>query len=374
MKKYDVIFKRTKTSAVQTWQIIVEGNSYYTVDGQIDGVKSKSAPTVCKGKNIGKANETTDEQQAIAEAEAKIEKKLKTGYSEDIANIDTCLKYFEPQLAEKYIEFKDSVVFPILASRKIDGARMVNTATAITTRKGEDYLSCPHIQKALKPFFVKHPKGVVDGEIYSHGQFFEKIMSLVRKKKPTQAEIDESEKLCKLWIFDGIVDDSKEGFAKRFSDLKRELKATIDSKTLEKYFVFVENVVINSHEAFEAEHDKYAGEGFEGAILRYANAPYYNKRSKYLLKYKHFIDEEFVIVDFLEGTGSDAGLASKIVVRLKDGSTSEAGIRGDTAYVTQLLKDRKHYIGKKATIRYQNFTKYGKLHFGVAVNIDRFDI
>ena len=39
----------------------------------------------------------------------------------------------------------------------------------------------------------------------------------------------------------------------------------------------------------------------------------------------------------------------------------------------QLLKDKMKYIGKIATVRYQGFTKEGKLRFGVALVIDPFD-
>ena len=65
----------------------------------------------------------------------------------------------------------------------------------------------------------------------------------------------------------------------------------------------------------------------------------------------------------MEGKGNDAGKASKIIVALKNGDTSEAGIHGSDAYAIELLKDRKKYIGKEATVRYQGFTKYGKLRF-----------
>lgn len=373
-KIFPKLYSRTSTGAIQTWVMTVEDNTFFTSEGQLNGAQTVSKPTVCYGKNVGKSNETSDDEQALSEAQSRYDKKLRTGYTEDINKIDSCMTYFECMLAKKYDDYKDKIKFPVLASIKIDGARMVNILNSTTSREGDEYLSCPHIGNALKPFFKKHNKGMIDGEIFAKGQDFEKIMSLVRTKKPTPEDLIESEKLCKLWIFDGIVDNPKEGFSKRFENVKKELKSTIDAKTLAKYFVFVDNVLVNNHEELVAEHDKYVSQKFEGVIVRFIDAPYEQKRSKFLLKLKAFVDEEMEIVDFLEGDGSDAGLASKIVVRLKDGSTSEAGIRGDNEYTTQLLKDRKHYIGKLATVRYQGFTKYGKLRFGVAVNIDRFDI
>lgn len=371
MKKYDIIYKRTKTSAVQTWQIIVEGNSYYTVDGQIDGVKSKSAPTVCKGKNIGKANETTDEQQAIAEAEAKMEKKLKTGYTTDIKNIDSCMTYFECQLAKKYTDYQDSIKFPVLTSKKLDGHRMIVTKENIITRKGETYLSCPHISKMLEPFFKKYPDGVIDGEIYSMTVPFEKLASIVRKKKPTAEELVESERIAVLWIFDGILDDQNEGFQTRFEKVKDAIKNTVGKS---KYYTFVENEVAKSHEDVIKAHNKYVTEGMEGVMVRIPNAPYENKRSKFLLKYKVFQDTEYKIVDVVEGLGNRAGMAGNLVLDLGDGRTFGAGIKGGEDYYIELLKNKKKLIGKLATIRYQELSAEGIPRFPVAVNIDRFDI
>ena len=78
------LFKRTETGAVQEWTIFygtdsVGGAFYYTVSGQADGKKITNDKTYCVGKNTGKKNETSDAQQAEAEARAKWDKKLKSG-------------------------------------------------------------------------------------------------------------------------------------------------------------------------------------------------------------------------------------------------------------------------------------------------------
>ncbi len=43
------------------------------------------------------------------------------------------------------------------------------------TRNGKPYVSCPHIIELLKPIFDIHPTWVIDGEVYSHDNNFEKI-------------------------------------------------------------------------------------------------------------------------------------------------------------------------------------------------------
>jgi DNA ligase 1 len=69
--KLKPIYKKTKSGKTQQWEIEVVGNKYRTISGQTDGKSVVSEWTVIKGKNIGKSNETTDEEQALKEAEAK---------------------------------------------------------------------------------------------------------------------------------------------------------------------------------------------------------------------------------------------------------------------------------------------------------------
>ncbi len=372
MKIFPTIYKRTKTGATQCWFITVEDNKFYTTEGQLGGAMSVSKPTYCTGKNRGKANETSDEQQALIEAEAKMRKKIEGKYTLNIDKIDTCCTYFDPQLAHKFIEYKEDVKWPALASTKIDGMRMVNVLGATTSRNGKNIVSCPHIGNALIPFFTKYPVGMVDGEIYANNEYFEDIMSIVKKTKPTPEDLIESEAKAKLWVFDGIIDDPNEGFTTRFKKVKDAILETVAPEHL-KYFVFVDNVAVNNEAELMAEHDKYVALGFEGVMLRYDNAPYKNGRTSLLLKYKLFFDDEFELLDIQEGTGNDAGIASRIVVRLKDGTTSEAGIKGTNKFTAKLLIERAKYINKKVTVRYQGFTKEGKLRFGVAINFDPFD-
>ena len=68
--KLGTIYKRTETGKTQEWTIEVVGNKYRTISGQTDGKKVINEWTVVFGKNAGKANETTDKEQAMKEAEA----------------------------------------------------------------------------------------------------------------------------------------------------------------------------------------------------------------------------------------------------------------------------------------------------------------
>ena len=105
---FPTIYKRTQTGAVQTWFAEVQGDSYQTTSGQIDGKKTSSGWVVCEPKNVGKSNGTTAEQQAIAEVEAIYKKRLEKEYRKDIKDIDT-ESFFQPMLATKWADRKDKL-------------------------------------------------------------------------------------------------------------------------------------------------------------------------------------------------------------------------------------------------------------------------
>ncbi len=65
--KLKTIYKKTKTGATQEWTIEVDGNKYRTHSGQVGGAITTNEWTVVYGKNIGKANGTTDSEQAFKE-------------------------------------------------------------------------------------------------------------------------------------------------------------------------------------------------------------------------------------------------------------------------------------------------------------------
>jgi len=366
------LYKRNTNKSTNQWQIIVKDNSYYTIEGLLNGKLTQSKSTFVKGKNIGKKNQTSDYEQACKEAESKFKRKIESGYSEDINKIDTAKKFFAPMLAHNYLDYKEKIDFPVFVEWKIDGARMIIQKEGLTTRNGQTYVSCPHIHEIFKPLFEKYPDWKIDGEIYSHDFPFEKVMSLTRKTKPTEEDLEESKKIIQIYIFDGVTDDINLGFEKRFNLIKKEILNIIGEN---KCIKFVEYIKVNSHQAIEEYHDKFVKEGYEGVIIRVSDSPYENKRSKNLLKYKHFIDDEFIIIDIVEGIGNRSGGAGNIICKMKNGKEFSAGLRGGEEYYKHLLLNKSKYIGKMATVRYQNLTAKDQLpRFPVAVNIGREDL
>jgi DNA ligase-1 len=365
------LYKRNTNDSINEWQIIVDYDKFYTEEGILNGKITQSKPTIVKGKNIGRANETTAPDQAYKEAESKHKKKVEAGYSENVEDVDISKKFFAPMLAHKYLDYKDKIKFPVLVSIKIDGSRMIIQKNGLFTRNGKKYISCPHIEKLFRPFFEKHPNWKIDGEIYSHEIPFQKIMSIVRKSKPTEEDLEESEKIIQIYIFDGVTDNLEEGFEDRFLTIKKEITNIVGKS---KYITFVDVFPINTHKEIEQYHNDFVKQGFEGLMIRIKGSKYENKRSKNLLKYKHFFDEEFPITNIVEGIGNRAGMAGNLVIKMKDGREFSSGIRGGEEYYKELFKNKNKLIGKKATVRYQELSTDGIPRFPVCIDIDRGDI
>lgn len=339
MKQWPILYKYTNRGQVQQWQIIADKDNFYTIEGIQNGKLTTSLPTYCKGKNIGKKNETTNEQQAILEAAAKHQKKIDSGYNEVLTHTKN---FFQHMLAhECVIEKLDFEREEIFAQPKLDGLRGDNYENAITSRNGKPYLSVPHLyQNDVR----------LDGELYNHAYCddFNKIVSLCKKQKPTVEELEESKELVKFYAYD--FPDHEGGFEERYRALSEYVK---NSKN--PYIVLVETIRVKSVEHLKELHANWLALGYEGTIVR-LNKPYENKRSKNLLKYKDFTDAEFTIIGAVEGEGGRAGTIGKFLMQDSEGRQFKSNVKGNFDYLRELWRDHKSYIGKTATVKYFQLT------------------
>jgi len=362
----DTIYKKTQTGATQEWTIEVVGNKYRTHSGQVGGIITTNEWTVVYGKNVGKANGTTDGEQCMKEAVAKRTKKLESGYFENIKHINKT-QYFEPMLASKWEDSKDKISYPIFSQPKLDGIRCIVTKDGMFSRNGKPIISAPHIRESLSEVFDVYPELILDGELYADkfANDFNKIVSLVKKTKPTDADLKESKKNIQYWIYD--LPDNDIQFGDRCDRLNELFENCIAFK---KHCVEVETHICNNENEVMELYEKYVNDGFEGQMLR-TNGKYENKRSKNLLKHKSFIDEEYTIVDICEGEGNRTGTAGYMVFETADGKTFKSNVKGTWEETAEMLKSKKKLIGKEATIKYFNLTPDGIPRFPYVTAIDR---
>ena len=82
------LVKRRSDGGIQELSIEVQGNGFRVTAGKQGGKQRINEWTYCKGKNQGKSNETTDEEQAQVQAKAKWDKKLGADYALDVDSVD----------------------------------------------------------------------------------------------------------------------------------------------------------------------------------------------------------------------------------------------------------------------------------------------
>ena len=358
MKTYPTLYKRTSTGAIQVWFMELDGSLYRTTSGQRDGKKTTTEWTQATSKNIGRANETTPEQQAELEIESAYTHKLERDYRHSPDEIDT-LDRFKPMLATKWPDMKDKLALSscpaLFIQPKLDGIRCIVNKNGMWSREGKPILAAPHIFDILAPLFDRDPTLIFDGELYNHElkSDFNKIVSLVKKQKPTPEVLGESADTIQYWVYD--LPSSKTTFGCRWQDAL----ALIGDYHPKIIWVYTDTI---SYKDIDETAGKFIERGYEGAMIR-VDRPYENKRSQFLVKWKEFQDEEFEIVDIQEGDGNSAGMAARVILRLKDGKTFKAGMIGNETYLKQLLLEKDNHIGELGTVVFQNYTPDGVPRF-----------
>lgn len=336
-----------------------DNGRYRTVSGLMNGELVTSEWTLAKPKNIGKSNETNVKEQASTEVESRYKKQRKLAYFDDLGKIDES-RFVEPMLAKIYKNYKEDIDLSEgkwLLQCKFNGMRCIATKDGLFTRKGEKYLSCPHIEEALRLFFKSHPQAVLDGELFNHAyrQSLNEISKLVRKTvKITPNDIKRSRELVQYYIYDGY------GFGLDKERPYHERKKWIDTNVIGNYthVAKVEDYHLKGSKDLDKHYESLVDEGHEGAILRRKDMKYEHKRSKNLLKVKPEDDDEGEILDIIEGEGNWSGTGKVIRLRWKD-REFDATFKGTQAEATQFLKDRAKWVGKKVAFLYNGLTGLG---------------
>ena len=102
---------------------------------------------------------------------------------------------------------------PTFIQPKLDGVRCIiqydkGGMPKAYSRTGKEWKNIDHILFNLASWFALNPKVILDGELYNHDlrDDFEKIISLVRKTKPTDEDRVESAEKVQFHCYD-VIDE-----------------------------------------------------------------------------------------------------------------------------------------------------------------------
>ena len=264
----------------------------------------------------------------------------------------------KPMLAHKFDESRIDWNDKVFLQPKLDGVRCLFTKDGAFSRTGKQFMNVQHLEDALKVFFDVNPSAILDGELYNHRlkADFEKIISLVRKQKPTDIDRDDAQEMIQFHVYD-LIDGTDKSYEQRRLMINRFLG---DHAWMFFGVRLVDTKEILRIEQAEFLHKKNLELGFEGSILR-LNTPYKHGRSFGLMKMKDFSDTEATIIDFEPGKGKRKGTLGKFIMMdsegVKFGCPPGKGFTHD--HLKLMLKNVNDYIGKKATFTYFQRTKAG---------------
>lgn len=353
------LYKKTQTGAIQAWTAQVKDNLVIVTYGQV-GCKEVTSIKECQGKNIGKANETTDSEQAALEAKSLWLKKVEREQYK--TNIDECddIKV-APMLAQdinknwKVVEKEISSGKPVAVSRKLDGNRLIvnvkeDNSLEFYSRKLVPITTLDHLNESILEFIklndLKLPV-YLDGEAYIHGESLQTINSLLKKKQTGTERI-------KYNIYDCYFPNQDQlDFSDRFiSQIKKDTS----------FVSIVKSYLCKDKEDLDTFLSTFEDEGYEGAMVRILGVPYdIGHRSKALLKYKRFEDAEFQIIDFKYGKDS---FKNCVLWVCKTNEGAEFDILAAGSLEEKAIEDPKQHLGKFLTIKFKGKTDKGIPKFG----------
>jgi ATP-dependent DNA ligase len=403
MDSFPPLFKlNANTGKVQQWIINIEqsGNKVFIITnyGARDGKQIVHSKQIEEGKRGRSLME-----QATQDATRKwINKKEKELYSEEEVNEPTSSIVVRPMLAQTYDLKKVrstthrgyTIPFPAMAQRKYDGIRCIayrrNGQIILESRKGTPFVGFVDLTAELEPVFSNlSPSTYLDGELFTDRLDFEHISGLVRSKqtaaataaatmvtasgktkklteKQQKALLNDQESLIKKsWIDFHIYDMFDIAHLSRpFKERIYLLHNTIDWASLHKCLL-VETVIVQNIDQLDPLHTQFVSEGFEGVILRDMDGPYQiNNRSKYLQKYKEFMDDEFQIIGFHEGVGNEKGAVVWECIT-SSGQKFAVRPRGTFESRKELFQTADENIGKWLTVIFQEYSTDGIPRFPV---------
>jgi DNA ligase-1 len=341
-------------------------NSYKNIFDLLDDLKGRA---ITGHDAISAVNSFTDTHPEHEELiHCIIDKDLKTRAGDKIINkaIPNHIPEFSVALADKYepklVDWKEDWY----VSRKIDGARCIAIVdafgnTTFFSRTGKTFDTLDVVAGGIKALGVTNV--VFDGELClvdeDGNEDFQGIMKQLKKKDHTIPNPSYK-------IFDIISHDefySKKGDKNRPYSIRYANLCAVMQPNECPCLTVLEQEVIRNDDHFNEWIAKSTKEKYEGLMLR-ADEPYKGKRSKDLLKYKSFFDDEYEVIDtemgpfryVKDGAEHEETMLSCVMINHKD-YTVRVGSGFSIEQRQEFYKNPKKILGKQITVQYFEETK-----------------
>ena len=228
---------------------------------------------------------------------------------------------------------------------KIDGVRVIvevcrqTLAVAMKTRNGNPLPSIEHLGYWFADAAHKHGVFTFDCEAVSGADFYDSV-GAVRSSEPAKDAF--------LWLLD--LPDDVGTYRERRSLMAKFCYS--DSVRLVESFMG-----ISPNDAFR----RFISQGFEGAMVKDADAPYsQGKRSNAWLKVKAVDAEDCPVVSVHEGTGRLAGTMGHVVVE-NNGRLIRVGGGFTDEQRASIWANRDTVIGSWLEVTFQSKTPEGSM-------------
>lgn len=336
------LFTKTAAGHINFWEIWTEGADVCTRWGKVGTDKPLEDRYTAAGKNVGRKNETSPEEQASKEAEAKFDKQIRLKYVHSVQEAESNIN-IKPMRAYVWDEKRaKKVKWPVSIQPKFNGVRCMaynipDKGVRLMSRGGKDYL-LPHIQGELAGRL--QDGWCLDGELYVHGTSLQTIRSYI--ETPQEGTLS-----VQFVVYDRTrLPPDKANWMQRMDCLNNWFAG---AEGLE-YTVLAQTLEANSLEDVTRFHNMWVSLGYEGAMIRTMKGTYrLGSKSVDLLKYKMFQDAEFKVVGW--GVGKDGVV--KYVCEQEEGLTFEVRPMGTEEERAELLKTADADVGKLLTVKFQ---------------------
>lgn len=330
------LYKKTATGALNIWIIYEDGTDLVIEWGQVGGAMQEQ----CEDVSEGKAGRSQREQMD-SRINSRVKKQIDKGYvyskKDAMENKSTnALGFFIPMKAKLLKDVKDISFTDAMWQYKYNGHRcMITCQNGVKLAYSKNGIIINTVPEVLDSVNVDEGM-TIDGELYYHGISIQKHNSLIKRRQPLTEKL---RFMCYDMVSDRPFNERIALARESIIGGKAEIVPTFNS--------------VHSFEDAAIELNRAVSVGYEGLILRQDGYGYEDgKRSKALVKFKKFLDGEFLIKNIIESTDGWA----RLVCVTDDGIEFKASAPGSINEKFEIMRNKNRYIGKYVNITFAEWT------------------